>query len=134
MWEVGAAGAVFDVPVIQPLLEHTTCHLGSSISRDVFWYVPCGTKFSQYGDLVLAAELAREGGHHGAQSREPVGYNQEVVAMEIEVVSHQHLEWVVIGSKKTTRSTAGMPRSQVPEVDGLHAAVPRCSQHTGLPD
>ena len=113
------------VPVFHPFLENTTHHLWPSLRGDVFWYVPCGTKFSQYGDLVLAAELAREGGHHGAQSREPVGYNQEVVAMEIEVVSHQHLEWVVIGSKKTTRSTAGMLRSQVSEVDGLNAAVPR---------
>ena len=40
----------------------------------------------------------------------------------------------IIGSdEKTTWSTAGKPRSPVPEVAGLHAES-RCSNHTGLPD
>ena len=39
----------------------------------------------------------------------------------------------IVGSEKTTSSTAAMPRSPEPEVAGLHA-VPRCSQHTGSLD
>ena len=36
VWEVGAARAVCDVPVLQPPLEDTTHHLWSTIRGDVF--------------------------------------------------------------------------------------------------
>ena len=71
-----------DFPVLYPLLEDSTHHMGPTISYDVFWDVPCGTEVSHNGDQLLAVELARWGGHDGVLSREPVGYHQEVVAME----------------------------------------------------
>jgi hypothetical protein len=40
---------------------------------------------------------------------------------------------IFIGSEKTTRSTAAMPRSPEPEATGLQAE-PHCSQHTGGPN
>jgi hypothetical protein len=38
----------------------------------------------------------------------------------------------IVGSEKTTRSTAWMPQSSEPQVTGLHVAS--CSQHTGGQD
>ena len=59
MVEAGTAGAVCDVPVLHPLLEDATHHLGSTISCDLFRDFPRGTEVSHARDLVLAVKLAR---------------------------------------------------------------------------
>ena len=54
---------MFDVAILQPLLEDTTHHLGSTISCDVVWNVPRSSEIFQDGHQVLAIKLARGGGH-----------------------------------------------------------------------
>ena len=49
---------VCDVPVLHSLLEATTHHLWSAISRDVFWDVPGCKEVSHNSDQVLAVKLA----------------------------------------------------------------------------
>ena len=95
MREVGAAWAVFDVPVLQPLLKHTTHHLWSAISCEVFRNIPRCTEVPQDGHQVLAIELARRGGDDGVPTTEPVGYHEEVVAMKGELVGNQHMEGII---------------------------------------
>ena len=83
VWEVGATRVVCDVPILQPLMEHSTHHLWSSISSEVFGNVLCCTEVPQNCHQVLTVKLGRGGGDDGVPAHEPIGYHYEVVGASL---------------------------------------------------
>ena len=62
---------------------------------NVFWDIPFSTEVPQYCYQVLSIKFSSRGGNDGVPTSEPVGHDQEVVAIDGEVVGHNHLEWII---------------------------------------
>jgi hypothetical protein len=93
--EVGTARGMVNIPLFQPGLDFTAHHLRASISRYVFRNIPGSERVPQNLDQALVIKIPRWGRHNSIPSRKSISHDQEIVPLEGEVVSHNHLERVL---------------------------------------